>query len=230
LGTSSVVSRHRRKLQISCEDTVHSDRAFDKLVDQVAAGDRRDDTLSTLAARLAALDRRIDPETRADLAKISSGRTLADLANALIDAIDPDKLETSTRQKHGADASDQQREAVLATLKEDACKPFDTPQFRNALKQAKAAADVKIDTISTDEVISSGYDEAQAQSAVDRFTVFDVAFKVTVVPMGVVLGAVVVLPPGTPPPDGVWSAPPDLGEVISGPSRRSGSAPPISVR
>ena len=45
--------------------------AFDKLLDRVAAGDRREDTLSTLAARLAALDRRIDPETRADLAKLS---------------------------------------------------------------------------------------------------------------------------------------------------------------
>jgi type I restriction enzyme R subunit len=31
---------------------------------------------------------------------------------------------------------------------------------------------VKIDTISTDEVISSGYDEAQAQSTVDRFKDF----------------------------------------------------------
>src|SRR5260370_34567288 len=132
--------------------------AFDKLLDRVAAGDRREDTLSTLAARLAALDRRIDPETRADLAKISNGRTLADLANALVDAIDADTLETTTRQKHGSDASDQQREAVLAALKDDACKPFDAPLFRNALKEAKAAADVKVGTISIDEVISAGYE------------------------------------------------------------------------
>ena len=154
--------------------------AFDKLLDRVAAGDRREDSLSTLAARLAALDRRIDLETRADLAKISNGRTLADLANALIDAFDPDKLETTTRQRYGEDVSDQQREAVLTTLKEDACKPFDMPQFRNALKYAKAAADVKIDTISTDEVISSGYDEAQAQSTVDRFKEFLEANKDTI--------------------------------------------------
>jgi type I restriction enzyme R subunit len=162
--------------------------AFDKLLDQVAAGDRREDTLSTLAARLAALDRRIDPDTRTDLAKLMNGRTLADLANTLIDAIDPDKLETTTRQKHGADASDLQREAVLATLKEDACKPFDTPQFRNALKQAKASVDVKIDTISTDEVISSGYDEAQAQSTVDRFKDFLEANKDTIVALQIFYG------------------------------------------
>jgi type I restriction enzyme R subunit len=162
--------------------------AFDKLLDQVAAGDRREDTLSTLAARLAALDRRIDPETRADLAKVSNGRTLADLANALIDAIDPDTLETTAQEKHGADASDAQRAAIVTMLKEDACKPFDTPQFRNALKQAKAAADVKIDTISTDEVISSGYDEAQAQSTVDRFKEFLEANKDTIVALQIFYG------------------------------------------
>ena len=77
---------------------------------------------------------------------------------------------------------------MLATLKDDACQPFDTPQFRNALKQAKAAADVKIDTISTDEVISSGYDEAQAQSTVDRFKEFLEANKDTIVALQILYG------------------------------------------
>jgi type I restriction enzyme R subunit len=161
---------------------------FDKLLDQVAAGDRREDTLSTLAARLAALDRRIDPETRADLARVSSGRTLADLANGLLEAIDADTLETATQQKYGSDASDRQREVVLAALKDDACEPFDAPLFRTALKEAKAAADVKIDTISTDEVISSGYEAAQAQSTVDRFKEFLEAHKDTLVALQIFYG------------------------------------------
>src|SRR5262249_31952383 len=41
--------------------------AFDKLLDRVAAGDRRDNTISTLAARLAALDRKIDADTQIEL-------------------------------------------------------------------------------------------------------------------------------------------------------------------
>jgi len=159
--------------------------AFDKLLDQIAAGDRREDTLSTLAARLAALDRRLDPETRAGLAKLVNGRTLADLANALVDAIDPDTLEIRTRETHGADASDAQRGAIATALQEEACKPFDAPPFRNALKQAKAAADVKIDTISTDEVVSSGYDAAQAQTTVDRFKAFLETNKDTIVALQV---------------------------------------------
>jgi type I restriction enzyme R subunit len=70
--------------------------AFDRLLDNIAAGDRRDDTLSTSAACLAALDRRIDSEARTDLAKAAGGLTLADLAGGLIDAIDPDIIEQAS--------------------------------------------------------------------------------------------------------------------------------------
>lgn len=162
--------------------------AFDKLLDQIAAGDRRDDTLSTLAARLAALDRRIDPDTRADLLRQADGHPLADLANALLDAIDPDTLEDRTHAAHGAGATPPQYEAMAAALKETACNPFDRPELRSALKQAKAAADVKIDTISTDEVISSGYDEAQAQTTVERFREFLEANKDKLVALQIFYG------------------------------------------
>jgi len=158
--------------------------AFDKLIDQVAMGDRREDSLSTLAARLAALDHRIDPETRADLVKVANGRSLSDLANALIDGIDPDAQERATAHC----ATEAERDVALAALKEIACEPFHQPTLRNALKQAKAAADVKIDTISTDEVISSGYDEAQAQATVGRFREFLEANKDTLVALQIFYG------------------------------------------
>jgi type I restriction enzyme R subunit len=146
--------------------------AFDRLLDNVAAGDRRDDTISTLAARLAALDRRIDPEVRADLAKACGGRTLADLAGALVEAIDPDAILQASIARYGPAPTDDQQSAIAQSLKDHACKPFDDPAFRNRLKAAKAAADIKIDVISTDEVVSSGYDEKQAQATVDRFKDF----------------------------------------------------------
>ena len=59
--------------------------AFDKLLEQVAAGDRRDDTISTLAARLAMLDRKLDPDGATELAQLAGGNTLADLARRLLD-------------------------------------------------------------------------------------------------------------------------------------------------
>jgi type I restriction enzyme, R subunit len=161
---------------------------FDKLLDQIAAGDRRDDTLSTLAARLAALDRKIDGDTSADLAKVSAGSTLADLARSLLDSIDPDTIEAVTQAKHGVVATAEQQANVQSELKEQACRPFDSPQLRQGLAVAKAKSDVKIDTISTDEVTSSGYDETQAQSTVDRFQEFLDANKNQIVALQILYG------------------------------------------
>jgi type I restriction enzyme R subunit len=161
---------------------------FEKLLDQVAAGDRREDTISTLAARLAVLDRKIDGETRVELATLSDGRTLADLAGGLLDAIDPDAAEAAALAKHGVNATEEQVASVQKDLKEQACRPFDSPQLRQALVAVKARTDVKIDTISSDEVISSGYDEAQAQETVDRFKEFLEANKDQIVALQILYG------------------------------------------
>jgi type I restriction enzyme R subunit len=145
---------------------------FDKLLEQVASGDCRDDTLSTLAARLAMLDRKLDGDSAIELAKLADGKTVADLARGLLDAIDPDVIETASRARHGASATPPERAAVEAELKDQACRPLDSPELRQGLIAAKARTDVKIDTISSDEVISSGYDEAQAKGTVERFRDF----------------------------------------------------------
>jgi type I restriction enzyme R subunit len=162
--------------------------AFDKLLERVASGDRKDDTISTLAARLAMLDRKIDAETGLELAKLASGRTLADLARGLLDAIDPDAIEAAAQAKHGITTTAEQSASVQKELKERACRIFDSPQLRQSLVIAKARTDVKIDTISTDEVISSGYDEAQAQTTVDRFKAFLDANKDQVVALQILYG------------------------------------------
>ncbi len=62
---------------------------FDRLVDEIAAGRRDDDAVSTLAARLAALDRKIDDKARAIIANAADGLDPKALAHKLLDAIDP---------------------------------------------------------------------------------------------------------------------------------------------
>ena len=66
---------------------------FDRLIDEIAAGRRDDDAVSTLAARLAALDRKIDDKARADIADAAGGLDPKALAHKLLDAIDPDTIE-----------------------------------------------------------------------------------------------------------------------------------------
>jgi type I restriction enzyme, R subunit len=66
---------------------------FDRLIDEVAAGRRDDDAVSTLAVRLAALDRKIDDKARAEIAKGAGGLDPKALAHKMLDAIDPDTIE-----------------------------------------------------------------------------------------------------------------------------------------
>jgi type I site-specific restriction endonuclease len=48
---------------------------FKKLLEHVASGDRRDDTLTTLAARLTTLDQKIEPKDRARIRTLTGGPT-----------------------------------------------------------------------------------------------------------------------------------------------------------
>jgi type I restriction enzyme R subunit len=146
--------------------------SFDRLLDDIAAGRRDDDALSTLAGRLAALDRKIDDKDRAAIGKATGGFNPRALAHKLLDAVDPDTIEREAVARHGPMASDRERDAVGKALKEEICRVFDDPALRQLLKDVKRATEIRIDTISTDTVVSSGYDEARAQDTTGRFRRF----------------------------------------------------------
>ena len=141
---------------------------FDKLIDEIAAGRRDDDAFATLAARLAALDRRIGDKDRAAITKATGGVDLAGLAARLLDAIDPEALSVRVPK----DAPEPEQRKAREAAKDKAAEIFDDPALRRLLKEVKSAADIRIDTISTDAVVSSGWDEAKATDTVARFKRF----------------------------------------------------------
>ncbi|MGJ5011685.1 DEAD/DEAH box helicase family protein [Bradyrhizobium oligotrophicum] len=142
--------------------------SFDRLIDDIAAGRRDDDAFATLAGRLAALDRRIGDKDRAAIAKASGGLDLHGLASRLLDAIDPDALATRV----SPEAPEPEQQKVRDAAKDEAAAVFDDPALRRLLKEVKAAADIRIDTISIDTVVSSGWDEKKATDTVARFQRF----------------------------------------------------------
>ena len=146
------------------------DRAvsFDRLIDDIAAGRRDDDAFATLAARLAALDRRIGDRDRAAIVKASGGIDLSGLASRLLDAIDPDALAVRVSK----DAPESEQNKARDAAKDAAALIFDDPALRRLLRDVKAAADIRIDTVSTDAVVSSGWDEKKATDTVERFRRF----------------------------------------------------------
>jgi type I restriction enzyme R subunit len=141
--------------------------AFDKLLLGVALGKRDEDTLTTLAGRLARLDREISRDESKKLAELSGGKTLSELSNALLNAVNPDKI---AEKAAGIGAEPQEVapenfESARLDLVAEACAPFDLPALRDALAKAKQDAEQTIDTTTIDNIIVSGFDAAAKEKA-----------------------------------------------------------------
>ena len=76
--------------------------SFEKLLDRVSMGDRDPDTLSSLASRLARLDRQLTPRDRQTIEAAAGGASLHDLVSDLVAATDPDAALDAARQATGA--------------------------------------------------------------------------------------------------------------------------------
>ncbi|VFR25717.1 Type I restriction-modification system, restriction subunit R [plant metagenome] len=145
---------------------------FDTLLEQIAMGRRDEDAISSLVARLAALDRKLGDEDRTRLAQASGGFTLRQLSGRLLDAIDLDMQQAAIIDRHGAAATPEQEKQVIAALFESACQPFDKPALRQLLKDIKQKTDIVIDEITTDEVLHTGFDLKRAQQTIASFKDF----------------------------------------------------------
>jgi type I restriction enzyme, R subunit len=146
--------------------------SFDALIDQIAQGRRDEDALSSLAARLAALDRKLEDEDRQKVAELTGGKTPRDLANALLDAIDPDEQHAEIERQHGPLTTPEQEKAVIDVMVETACAPFDKPDTRNLLKLIKQKTEQVIDEVTTDEVLGAAFDLKHAEETVTSFRTF----------------------------------------------------------
>ncbi len=158
---------------------------FDKLLEAIALGAHDDDTLSSLAGRLARLDRTMSDQDRFNIAAIVGAAVGADprvgpmgehvgsprqLANALLDAIDPDK---PIELVEAGDAPNVK--AAQAALIDRAVQPFDDPKLRKALIDMQARNEQTIDRVSRDRLIDAAYDAHatdRARATIESFRQF----------------------------------------------------------
>jgi len=145
---------------------------FGQLLLGVALGKRDEDVLTSLAGRLARLDREISRDESAQLADLAGGKSIAELAGALLRSIDPDVIAERAMVLQGSvegSASVEPTPAIVIKaskqLVDEACIAFDDPAFRFALEQAKQEAEQTLDTSTVDIVLSQGYDAAAKEKA-----------------------------------------------------------------
>jgi type I restriction enzyme R subunit len=154
---------------------------LDKLLLGVALGKRDEDTLTTLAGRLARLDRALPHDEAARLASLAGGQSLHQLSRALLDACDPDfiqaeamkaKYGTTTPDGLAPEPTESELSALRASAVNQACAPFDLPALRDALAKAKQDLEQTIDTVTVDAVLSQGFDAGAREKAAKLLTSF----------------------------------------------------------
>lgn len=149
---------------------------FKALLESVAVGARDEDTLLSLAGRLARLERALDEAGRQEIATAARGLTLGALASSLLHALDADEQEARARAMFGTDAPTEVQVAqAAAELADAACAPFDEPQVRHTIIAVQQRSEQTIDTVSKDEVVFAGFDaaaQAHAGKVVDTFKRF----------------------------------------------------------
>ncbi|MEI6640391.1 MAG: DEAD/DEAH box helicase family protein [Novosphingobium sp.] len=143
--------------------------SFEKLLEHVASGRADADLVSTLAGRLAALDRRLTAEDHAQITAATGGQTLHDIASRLLDSIDNDKVEAETPPP----VTDTVMEATGKRMREEALRVLaDGPKLRRLLVDLKQMSELYIDEFTRDVVLSTGFDERAARDMVGKFTDF----------------------------------------------------------
>jgi len=148
---------------------------FDKLLLGVALGKRDEDTLTTLAGRLARLDRELDSAQRQQIAEIAGGKTIAQMSATLLRAIDPNAIAERATGKPGASPAEVAPEKFEAAKKElvlEACAPFDQPALRDTLVKLKQQNEQTIDTVTADVVTHQGFDAAAKEKAANLLKSF----------------------------------------------------------
>jgi type I restriction enzyme R subunit len=149
---------------------------FDKLLQLVALGNRDEDILTSLAGRLARLDREADEKDKKEIEVSSGGKPLKEVINNLLDAVDPDKKIEKAKEIFNTESpTNEQIKKASEELAKQACIPFDNSSFRNTLIAIKQKNEQIIDTVSKDRLIFFGFDEKakeKARTIVDTFKRF----------------------------------------------------------
>jgi type I restriction enzyme R subunit len=149
---------------------------FDKLILSVALGARDEDSLTSLAGRLARLDKEIDDKERMEIEKTAGGKSLRQIINAVFDAVDPDRQLEKAKEMFKTDTpTAEQVKKASEELVKGACVPFDDPRFRNTVIDVKKRSEQIIDTVSKDVLVFAGADAQAASKArlmVDSFRRF----------------------------------------------------------
>ncbi len=145
------------------------------LLQNVAMGNTQEDILSTLANRLIRLDKLINEKEKTNFAEQANGHTISHVVKELLNAYDPDTIESLKRkaesEKPGAAPAELNSLFTIhhSQLIEQAVSVFNNPDLRNFIIDVRKKYDQVIDGINIDEITNIGW--VKDQEAADALTI-----------------------------------------------------------
>jgi type I restriction enzyme R subunit len=151
---------------------------FKSLLEHVALGGTNSDYLSSLASRLARLDKQCGTQERAKIAEVSGGVDIGSIAHGIVMALDPDRQIERARKDNalGIDeqpTTEQVKKAAKAMLSSTVEPLATNPNFRRVLVEVKQSLEQIIDEVSKDEVTEAGYSAEARDKATDLVRSFE---------------------------------------------------------
>jgi len=140
---------------------------LDQLLNYVAQGGTDPDALTTLAGRLARLQRKFSPEQLTELRDLAGGKSFPDLAHDLLNASDPDAQIEAAKKLPGVigEPNEEQIKTAAEQLAQEAVTPFLKAVFRRRILEIRTQNEQTIDRHTIDEVLYSGFDAAAVEKA-----------------------------------------------------------------
>jgi type I restriction enzyme R subunit len=149
--------------------------SMEKLMMSVALGAHDEDTLTSLAGRLARLDKVITEKEKEKFKDIYDTSIITIAAN-MLNAFDADKIDETIREKYGevipADKLAEYTIEVCEELAVKASTPFNLPEVRAYVESVRRSHDQIIDNVNIDSVTFRGWDTDQTQQADETLNTF----------------------------------------------------------
>jgi type I restriction enzyme, R subunit len=147
---------------------------LEELLNYVAQGGTDPDALTTLAGRLAQMQREFTPGQLLELKDLAEGKSFPDVAHGLLNACDPDAQMEAAKNLPGvtAEPTEAQIRRAAEQLAQQAVTPFLKASFRRRILEVRAQNEQTIDRHTIDEVLYSGFDASAVEKAQTRIKDF----------------------------------------------------------
>jgi type I restriction enzyme, R subunit len=140
---------------------------LERLLQQLSFGNQDPDLVSSLASRLARLDRQLTKDDRAELEQAAGGVPLKELTRRLVEALDSDRQHAEAQTAtSGDDPTTEEIAAAGQRLVDAAVQPLATnPALRDKLVEVRRSYEQALDETSRDQVTAAGYSADAAERA-----------------------------------------------------------------